>query len=129
MATIVSTEKSPWGWGTLLTVSFFASFVAGGIIAGINWRRMGKHSLMWPTIIASVVAFILFVWFLPETVSNSAANFVSLIPAWGLWWWQRGCYRSWKESHPEAQRAGWQIPLVTVVVILGLFIGVILLSI
>lgn len=112
--TTVSPEKSPWGWGTIFAVSFLAGFAAGGIIAGINWHRMGKHSLMWPTIIGSIVAFILFVFFLPETVSNSAANFISLAPAWGFWWWQKGYYRTWKESHPEVQRAGWQIPLGTV---------------
>jgi len=106
-------EKSPWGWWTLLTVSFFAGFAAGGIVAGINWRRMGKQGLMWPTIIGSIVAFILFVYFLPQTVSNSTASFISVAPLTGLWLWQKGYYRTWKDSHPEAQRAGWQIPAGT----------------
>ena len=127
MSSVVATEKSPWGWGTLLIVSFFAGFVAGGIIAGINWRRMGKHSLVWPTIILSIAIFILFVWFMPATVSNSTANFISLVFAGVLWWSQKGYYREWKESHPEAKRAGWQIPLVTVIVILGLIIGLVFL--
>ncbi len=106
-------EKSPWGWWTLLTVTIFSGFAAGGIIAGINWRRMGKQGLMWPTIIVSIVAFILFIYFMPETVGNATASSISIVPVAGLWLWQKGYYRTWKESHPEAQRAGWQIPTAT----------------
>ena len=113
MDTSVSKVKSPWGKGTLLAVSFFAGFAACGILAGINWRRLGKPNLMWPTIILSVGSFILYVYFMPENINPSVAIFSSIVPAWGLWWWQRGYYHAWKESHPEAQRAGWQIPTVT----------------
>ena len=57
-------ERSPWGWRTLFTVSFLGGWAAGGIIAGINWRRMGRRDLIWPTIVVSVVTYL--VW-LPFT--------------------------------------------------------------
>ena len=67
-------------------MSFFAGFGAGGIIAGINWRRMGKNKLMWLTIVVAAVAFIVLWVFLPEYTTNSVTNFLSLVPVAGLWW-------------------------------------------
>ena len=127
MTTSVSTEKSPWGRGTLLIVALCAGFAASGILAGINWRRMGKPGLVWPTIAVSIVAFILFGLFLGETTRNSSAHVVSLSVAWGLWLWQKGHHDAWERSHPKAQRAGWQIPLITVIVISGIIIGLVFL--
>ena len=127
----VSMEKSPWGRGTLFAVSLLGSFAAGGIIAGLNWHRMGKPGLMWPTIIVSIVAFI--AWFFSpwadiENVSrmSSIGTLVNAGVAWGLWLWQKTKYRVWKELHLQAQRAGWLIPVLTIIVFIGIGLGLFL---
>ena len=119
-------ERSPWGLGTLLYVSFFAGFAAAGIIAGINWRRMGYHNLMWPTIIGAIILFVILVLLLPETTTNSIANFISLAAAWGLWLWQRNFYHAWTTLHTEAPKAGWKIPVTVIMVTLAFLIGALL---
>lgn len=114
-------EKSPWSRNTLIGISVLVNFGAGGIIGGINWRRMGKDHLAWPTIIASVVGFI--VWlFLPwDRILPDLSKLGSLqmgvggLVGWLLWWWQKNEYQAWKESHPEAQPAGWSVPLLVFV--------------
>ncbi len=124
-----SLERSPWGSGTLWAVSILGSFGVGGIIAGLNWRRMGKHSLMWPTMIVPIVAY--FVWLLlPWPESEAAAESLSTLFsagfAWSVWRWQKDDYYNWKELHPETARAGWQIPVLLIVVVSALFMGLLL---
>lgn len=130
MVSGVSTEKSPWGRGALFAVSILGSFAAAGIIAGLNWRRMGKARLMWPTIIVSIIVFIAWLfspWPEIEDVSrmSSIGTLVNAAVAWGLWSWQKGEYRAWKESHPEPRRAGWQIPTVAVLGMVVVVSGII----
>lgn len=109
-------EKSPWSRNTLIGFSAIVNIAAGGILAGINWRRMGKNHLVWPTIIASFVAWIVSIFLLGRGISGESV----LMPVWGLlgyllWLWQKKEYHAWKESHPEAQPAGWSVPLLVFV--------------
>ena len=53
--------KSPWNPNILYLLTFFGGFGATGIIAGINYKRLGKPHLKWPTIVISLIIFILMV--------------------------------------------------------------------
>lgn len=110
-------EKSPWSWRTLFIVSALANFAAGGIIAGINWRRMGKPILMWPTIIvcyAGAVVHGSIPW--PTGGARIVLGvLVSLAVAGLLWLWQRDPYRSWQGAHPEAEPARPTIPILILI--------------
>ena len=126
-----SAGKSLWGGRTLFTVSVLGGWFAGSIIAGINWRRMGRKDLMWPTIIVSVI--ILVVWMLvawPEKPYQvvSINSLAGLAVAGGLWWWQKDARRAWQQSHPLAEEAGRQIPLLIIIVSIAFFLGLILMG-
>ncbi len=137
----VSQEKSPWEWHTLFAVSILGSCAAVGILAGINWRRMGIQERMWPTIIAAVILYIgswIGLWFVPWPGGFFSTIFgallflfgvffaVGLAVATALWLWQRGTYQAWKQQHPQAQRAGWQIPVIVIVALIIVFVVVIM---
>jgi len=110
-------DKAPWGWGTLLIAAFLGGFGAVGIIAGLNWRRMGFDKFMWPTIIGAMIAFVLQLVVIASAGFDPLVNILGLFAVWwGLVLWQRPYYQTWKEINREAQRAGWQIPVVAVVV-------------
>ena len=121
-------QKSPWGAGTLLAVASFGGFAAAGIIAGINWRRMGRQNLMWPTIVVPIVAFIAWMlvpWPENQSLAEGITRPAAFALAVGLWQWQGGWHRAWKMLHPQAHRAGWQIPLLTVIAVNAIVVGLI----
>jgi hypothetical protein len=39
-------------------MAFLFTFAASGILAGLNWRRLGKPRQMWPTILLCVVGLV-----------------------------------------------------------------------
>jgi len=128
MQRLPPTEKSPWGWDTLLTVSMLAGFGAAGIVGGLNWRRMGRHRLMWITIIASSIAFIAYLFFVSQLIQDIPRFGRISIPincgvGGGLWLWQENAQHAWKESHLQAERAGWQIPVVVCSVVIMSLLG------
>jgi hypothetical protein len=45
----------PWNPIYFVGLAFLFTFAASGILAGLNWRRLGKPRRMWPTILLSVV--------------------------------------------------------------------------
>ncbi len=114
-------DKSPWSRNTLIGFSAIVNIAAGGILAGINWRRMGKNHLVWPTIFASVFAWIVSMFLLWRGILGEPSSGRSvLMLVWGLLGcllslWQKNEYQAWKESHPEAQPAGWSVPLLVLV--------------
>ena len=119
--------KSPWGGGTIIGVSMVTCFLAGGILTGINWRRMGKSSLAWPTILSSVLVFVLYILLGPTLVVPPfdiiVVILINLIAASTLWFWQRSTYIEWKKAHPDVLKAGYQIPALTMVGIVFFALG------
>jgi hypothetical protein len=114
--------KSPWGWTTLIVVGLLGTLAAAGILAGINWRRMGRPQLIWPTIIAAIVGKVgVIALQIPFAVSENIwmvtllPNLVNVGIAGMLGYWQRGSHRAWKDTHPQAMSGGWGIPVVTIV--------------
>ena len=113
--------KSPWGSGTIIATSLITSFLAGGILTGINWRRMGKPHLMWPAILGTGLIFFLYIFLVPDFSSYFPLDLllillINLIVVLPLWWWQRATYIEWKKTRPNALKAGYQIPVLVVVV-------------
>lgn len=51
-------DKAPWNPQWFWPQAILFGFGAAGILAGLNYRRMGRPGLMWPTIVISSVAFI-----------------------------------------------------------------------
>ena len=120
-------KKSPWGWRTIIVVSFLGSFVAGGIIAGLNWWRMEQHRLMLPTIIISTIGWVLVfaIWgmlFGASSIATIIGYLVNVVVAWALWSWQKGAYHEWKNMNPDAQKAGWLVPLAATLISIGVYL-------
>ena len=109
--------RAPWGLGTLLIVAIFGTLITTGIIAGLNWRRMGHGKLMWLTIIGTItIFFILSAYIFADSAISLWEIGIVLAVVLGLFAWQRPYYQIWKQINPEAQQAGWQIPVVTSIV-------------
>lgn len=106
--------KSPWNPGIFYLLTFLGGFGAAGIIAGINYQRLGKPKLKWPTIGISLAAFvaylgITFYWGIDYEFVFYLANFV---PAIILERIQHPHYHRWKEEVIHAGRSGWGIPVL-----------------
>lgn len=110
-------EKSPWNPSAFYPMAIGFGFGAAGILAGLNYRRLGKPQLAWPTAIVSVLAFvavIIVLGFVLEIEAKPAGAFAVNIPAaFLLARLQRSAYEGWKERFPSARGGGWGIPLVT----------------
>ena len=119
-------ERRPlWGRGTLIGVSLFGGWPAAGVVAGINWRRMGRPQLLWPTIIISIVAYVVFA-FVPWPGENYYAEIVGRlicvgVAGWGLWRWQKPYY----ERLMGQVAANWLVPVAAVIVMNIIAIGAI----
>ncbi len=111
-----TTARAPWGGKELFIIALLGSLGAAGIIAGLNWRRMGFIKFMWPTIILSNIINIILIAAIAQSGGTALIGPANMVSVWGLILWQRPYYHMWKEINPEAQRAGWQIPVVTIVV-------------
>ena len=108
--------ESPWDWRTLVLVAFLGGFVASAIVAGINWRRMGRPHLMWPTIGIAIAAVVGLYPSVAVYMIHWAYMLATVAVTGILWYWQRGAYRAWKDSHRNAQQAGALIPVLSIIV-------------
>lgn len=108
--------KTPWNPRIYWPLAFLTGFGAAGVVAGLNYRRLGKPHLMWPTIGISVVGFAALVVglsFLGGVGGSElmVATAVNLPPAWLLQRLQGKLYEDWESDHPSAPNAGWLIPV------------------
>jgi predicted outer membrane lipoprotein len=107
------TQKSPWKPTAFYSIAIFFGFGAAGVIAGINYGRLGKENLKWPVVIMSLLI--------------SVAMVVGLILSGSTLWWiywllglllavifhilQRSLYEGWKEKNPTVKGGGWFVPI------------------
>jgi hypothetical protein len=119
--------KSPWGWFPIVLSSFLGTFVAAGIIVGLNWRKMEKDNLVWPTIIFSTIGWVVVqeywnVLFIDPSISTISGYLLNIMVAIALWYWQRGTYLIWKSRNPVTQTSGWLVPLAAIILSTALYL-------
>ena len=130
MSDVTPPEKAPWGRWTLFLMAILFSFIVSGILAGINWGRIGRPDLKWKTIASSFFLLIPLALLssafsennipLMQTVFLAISGIIAIV----LWATQEKECRLWKESHPEARRAGWQIPMLTAIILSVLIVSI-----
>jgi tetratricopeptide (TPR) repeat protein len=109
-------------------MAFLFSFAASGILAGINWQRLGRSERTWPTIflsLAGMAVFLAALILLP--VSEGLAELVGYGVNIGigalLTYLQLQLYKEWSATYgePTTKESGYLIPLavgiLTVVVV------------
>ena len=70
--------KPPWNPSIFYPLAILCGVAAVGILAGINYRRLGKHNLRWPTISTSVLTFVAVI--VGIRVTESEAEVVIFMP-------------------------------------------------
>jgi hypothetical protein len=121
----------PWSPSTLVVVSVLGGFAAAGILAGINWKRLGRPERWLSTCIFSVIAFIISEWlfwfnyltilFLELAPISIRKEFVigagvNLAVGALIALWQRDAYRAWVKTHgkPLIWQSGWVAPILAI---------------
>ena len=108
--------KSPWNPSVFYALAVLCGFGAAGVLAGINYRRLGKPALIWPTISISVLTFVAVTVGIMATADVVGlfwwACIVNLLAAFVLERLQRPHYKRWKERATIAKGAGWGVPVV-----------------
>ena len=107
--------KAPWNPLWFWPQAILFGFGAAGIVAGLNYRRLGRPRLMWPTIVISSAAFIgvlvglafAEVGYAPATaiIINAPAALVLLLL-------QRTDYESAKVRIPAGASGGLDLPVM-----------------
>jgi tetratricopeptide (TPR) repeat protein len=130
-APLLPSGKPPWNPRIFTAMAFLFSFGASGILAGINWRRLGKPQWMWPTILLSVVGlmgFLVALALLPvlEGLSELVGYGINIGVGVLLTSLQTSAYKGWEATYGESSTkgSGWLIPIVvgigTIAVVVGL---------
>ena len=115
--------KAPWNPSVFWPLAIFCGFGAAGVLAGLNYRRMGRPELTWPTIGVSVAAFVgLYIglafvelealaWLDLET-SAWLPFVINVPPALILERLQRSDYERTKACISAAEGGGWGVPIM-----------------
>ena len=107
--------KAPWNPHWFWPQAILFGFGAAGIIAGLNYRRLGRPNLMWPTIVISVVAFVGVLSGLALDNVNYGARTAIIInvpAALILYLLQRPAYERAKVRIPTGVGGGSELPLM-----------------
>lgn len=108
--------KPPWDPKYFTFMAFIFSFGASGILAGLNWRRLGKPQRMWPTILLSLagLAALFAVEGLLQPVSEIVAYLINIGIAALLARFQASDFQEWVATYgkPKAKESGYLIPIV-----------------
>jgi len=108
--------KSPWNPSIFYLLTFFGGFGAAGIVAGINYKRLGKPELKWRTIGISLVAFVGYIAITSfYGVDELIVYLCNFIPTIILERMQRPHYKKWKEQITLAGRSGWGVPAIVTI--------------
>lgn len=101
--------KPPWNPNDFVWLSILFSFGASGILAGLNWRRLGQSQRAWPTAIMSVVALAVVVcvaMVFPDTtiLPRALVYGINIGVAMLLARWQAPAYKEWTSVYGEPTR-------------------------
>jgi len=100
----------PWTPIQIFGTAFIFGAGAAGLISGINFRRMGKEKLLWPSIAAGLIVFLIQVWaflsLIPEELVSAIGIPVNLAIALGFLLVQQAHFRKWKSEKWEPSMEG-----------------------
>lgn len=86
-----------------MAASFLFGPVAGGVITGINFGRLGKQALLTPSILLGVVAFLieaaLLVFLVPERAARPVGMLMNIGMGCAFLLWQKPTFEQWKARH------------------------------
>ncbi len=109
--------KEPWNPGTWCNgLAIFFGFAAAGVLAGINWRRLGKPKWTWPTIILTIVgevALVALLSVLKSTTAKEIGYLVNIGIGFGLSRLQKPAYDGWITNNgaSETKKPGFVLPI------------------
>ena len=115
--TVSKLPRAPWNPRLFYPLGILFGFATAGIMAGINYERMGKPKLKWLTIIISWLAFIfmgvIIVFFDIQSPISFVANIPPVIFLERIQWFE---YCKWKATETPSRGAGWGIPIIAIIV-------------
>lgn len=124
--THVEITNPPWDARLFLPMALLFTFGGAGLLAGLNWRRLGKPERTRRTILACLVgeavAALGLTFFFPLTTALLIGVALNLGAGWWLARQQRADFSSWKQANLEASEktnlfAGdWRTPLIAALV-------------
>ena len=119
MSTIRESEewdgKAPWNPQWFWPQAILFGFGAAGIVAGLNYRRLGRSRLIWPTIVISSVVFIgvlAGLAFVDRGYVAVTAIIINAPAALILFLLQRADYNSFKERMSNGVSGGLDLPVM-----------------
>jgi hypothetical protein len=125
--------KPPWNPNQFIWMAFLFSFAASGILAGLNWRRLGRPGRTWPTILLSVAGLVaLLATLVPLPVSVGLSVLIAVLFNIGvgalLTYLQRPAYQEWVAAYGKltAEESGCLIPAVVALGTLAVVIAFVL---
>ena len=119
MSTIRESEewdgKAPWNPQWFWPQAILFGFGAAGIVAGLNYRRLGRSRLIWPTIVISSVVFIgvlACLAYVDRGYVVVTAIIINAPAALILFLLQRADYNSFRERMSNGVSGGLDLPVM-----------------
>jgi hypothetical protein len=115
--------KPPWHPKLFPGMAVLGSIAAAGILAGINWKRLGKPEWVWPTIVLSLAelfAILFFLFSLPEDMPAGVFFVIGVVTnslfAVVLTYLQTRAYQQWVATYGQCatDQSGFLIPFVII---------------
>ena len=123
--------KAPWNPQWFWPQAILFGFGAAGIVAGLNYHRLGRPRLMWPTIVISSVVFIgvlACLAYVDRGYVVVRAIIINAPAALILFLLQRADYNSFNERMPNGVSGGLDLPVMIglpwLVVLMALVVAV-----
>ena len=125
-AGVLSTTKPPYSPRAVGFMSFFFSFLVGGILLGVNYERLGQPEKKISCIAITIVGFVAYmvvVWFIPEgSIFDRAANWVNIGIAIAIAQVQKEAYQAHVEKGGETA-SPWPLVGILVAIVAVLLAG------
>ena len=99
----------PWTPVQIFGTAFIFGAGAAGLISGINFHRLGREKLVWPSILGGLCIFLIEVWAVIHLVPDEIASYIAipanLVIALGFLLVQLPHFRKWKSDQwvPRAE--------------------------
>ncbi len=113
----LNTSHGPWDPRTwCIGLAIFFGFGAAGVLAGVNWRALGKPKWVWPTIVLSIVGevgLVALVSVLKSTIAKEVGYLINLGIGYLLFRLQKPVYEAFINEYGlrEAKKPGWVLPI------------------